>query len=214
MLETYVSRYLKYLLKSSPCSLITVFLYHKTMSIRSFYFLHNWTCFALFSLVLLLNKFLLMSFPNTGPPSSVFFFPEGGVGLVPKRGCLLMLAYYAFPTWNEFGERWWNDILTAENRRTRRKTYSSVTLSTTNPTWIDPGVNPGLHGEGPVTNDLSHGTAHLLSLVVPLLGGVCLQFMCMSNFLHPYLASARLSEIPSSHSGKYEGDSLLGYSAM
>jgi hypothetical protein len=24
-------------------------------------------------------------------------FPEGGVGLVPKRGCLLTLAYYAFP---------------------------------------------------------------------------------------------------------------------
>jgi hypothetical protein len=29
--------------------------------------------------------------------SSLFFFPEGGVGLVPKRGCLLTLAYYAFP---------------------------------------------------------------------------------------------------------------------
>jgi hypothetical protein len=27
----------------------------------------------------------------------VFFFPEDGVGLVPKRGCLLTLAYYAFP---------------------------------------------------------------------------------------------------------------------
>jgi hypothetical protein len=26
-----------------------------------------------------------------------FFFPGGGVGLVPKRGCLLTLAYYAFP---------------------------------------------------------------------------------------------------------------------
>jgi hypothetical protein len=26
-----------------------------------------------------------------------FFFPEGGVGLVPKRACLLTLAYYAFP---------------------------------------------------------------------------------------------------------------------
>jgi hypothetical protein len=27
----------------------------------------------------------------------VFFSPEGGVGLVPKCGCLLTLAYYAFP---------------------------------------------------------------------------------------------------------------------
>jgi hypothetical protein len=39
------------------------------------------------------------------------------------------------------------------------KTCPSATLSTTNPTWIDPGANPGLRSERPVTNDLSHGTA-------------------------------------------------------
>jgi hypothetical protein len=33
----------------------------------------------------------------------------------------------------------------------------SATLSTTNPTWIDPGANPGFRGERPVTNNLSHG---------------------------------------------------------
>jgi hypothetical protein len=49
-------------------------------------------------------------------------------------------------------------ILTGENHRTRRKTCPSATLSTTNPTWIDPGVNPGLRGERPATDDLSHGT--------------------------------------------------------
>jgi hypothetical protein len=38
------------------------------------------------------------------------FSPEGGVGLVPKRGCLLTLAYYIFTSWYEFGERRWNDI--------------------------------------------------------------------------------------------------------
>jgi hypothetical protein len=37
------------------------------------------------------------------------------------------------------------------------KTYPSATLSTTNPTWIDLGTNPGLRVERPVTNDLSHG---------------------------------------------------------
>jgi hypothetical protein len=36
--------------------------------------------------------------------------PEDGVGLVPKRGWLLMLAYYAFPRLYEFGERRRNDI--------------------------------------------------------------------------------------------------------
>jgi hypothetical protein len=35
----------------------------------------------------------------------------------------------------------------------------SATLSTTNPTCIDPGAKPGLRGERPATNRLSHGTA-------------------------------------------------------
>jgi hypothetical protein len=50
--------------------------------------------------------------------------------------------------------------LKGENRITRRKSCSSATLSTTNPTWTDPGSNPGLRGERPATNRLSHGTAH------------------------------------------------------
>jgi hypothetical protein len=48
-------------------------------------------------------------------------------------------------------------MLSEENRRTRIKTCPSDTLSTTNPTWIDPGANPGLRGERPAINDLSHG---------------------------------------------------------
>jgi hypothetical protein len=52
-------------------------------------------------------------------------------------------------------------ILTGENRSTRRKTCPSATLSTTNPTRIDPGANPGLRGERPATNDLSHGHCRL-----------------------------------------------------
>jgi hypothetical protein len=48
--------------------------------------------------------------------------------------------------------------LTGENRNTRRKTCSSATLSTTNPTWTDPGSNPGLRGERPAANRQSHGT--------------------------------------------------------
>jgi hypothetical protein len=48
--------------------------------------------------------------------------------------------------------------LSGENRRTRRKTCPSVTLFTTNPTWIDPGAKPDLRGERPATNrlNLSH----------------------------------------------------------
>jgi hypothetical protein len=90
-----------------------------------------------------------------------FSFLEGGVGQTQVSMPAFMLAYYAFPRWYEIEERWWNDILTGENRRTQRKTCHSATLSTTYPTWIDPGANPG--GKRPATNDLSHGTAFKVS---------------------------------------------------
>ena len=56
--------------------------------------------------------------------------------------------------------------LTGENRHTRRKTCPSATLSTTNPTWTDPGSNLGLRDERPATYRLSHGTAFLTELNV------------------------------------------------
>ena len=39
--------------------------------------------------------------------------------------------------------------LTGENRSTQGETCPSATLSTTNPTWTDPGSNPGLRGGRP-----------------------------------------------------------------
>jgi hypothetical protein len=57
-------------------------------------------------------------------------------------------------------------ILTGGNQRTRRKACPSATLSTTNPIWIDPDANPGLRGERPATNDLSHGTVIYLNLPI------------------------------------------------
>jgi hypothetical protein len=49
-------------------------------------------------------------------------------------------------------------ILTGETEELKRKSCSIATLSTTNPTWIL-GANPGLRGERPVTNYLSHDAA-------------------------------------------------------
>jgi hypothetical protein len=49
--------------------------------------------------------------------------------------------------------------LTGENQSTRGKTCPNATLSTTNLTWTDLGSNPGLRGESPATNRVSHGTA-------------------------------------------------------
>jgi hypothetical protein len=38
----------------------------------------------------------------------------------------------------------WND---ADNQSTWTKPCTSTILSTTNPTWTDPGLNPGLNNE-------------------------------------------------------------------
>jgi hypothetical protein len=73
----------------------------------------------------------------------------------PKRGCILMLHCPDDMSLESDGGM----ILTGENRRTRRKTCPSTILSTTKPTWIDPGTNPCLRGERPATNDLRNGTA-------------------------------------------------------
>jgi hypothetical protein len=53
-------------------------------------------------------------------------------------------------------------ILTEENRKTRRRTCLSATLSTTNPTR----TNPGLGGKRPATNHLSHGTTYCILTAV------------------------------------------------
>jgi hypothetical protein len=45
------------------------------------------------------------------------------------------------------------------NRSTLKKTCPSTTLSSTNPTWPDPGLNPGRRGGKPATNRLSYGAA-------------------------------------------------------
>jgi hypothetical protein len=51
-------------------------------------------------------------------------------------------------------EQWGNDIFAGENE-VLGENLPSATLSTTNPTWIKPGANPGLRGERPATNRLS-----------------------------------------------------------
>ena len=48
-------------------------------------------------------------------------------------------------------------LLTRKNRNTSRQTCPTATLSTTNLTWTDSETNPGLQGERPATNRLTHG---------------------------------------------------------
>jgi hypothetical protein len=72
-------------------------------------------------------------------------------------------------------EHWWNEI-DRENPLYSERNLPQCHLSTTNPTWTDPGSNPGLCGERPATNRLSHGTAfrHCLRVeaTVTVLGSI------------------------------------------
>jgi hypothetical protein len=51
--------------------------------------------------------------------------------------------------------------LRGESQSTWGKTCPSATLSTTNPTWTEPGSKLGLRVETPLTNRLSHGKTNL-----------------------------------------------------
>jgi hypothetical protein len=53
---------------------------------------------------------------------------------------------------------WWNEDWQGKPKYSE-KTCPSATLSTTNPTWADPGANTGRRGGKPATNRLSYGAA-------------------------------------------------------
>jgi hypothetical protein len=50
-------------------------------------------------------------------------------------------------------------MLTRKTEEREKENCPSTTLSTINPTLIDPEANPVLRSERPATNSLSHGTA-------------------------------------------------------
>jgi hypothetical protein len=70
-------------------------------------------------------------------------------------------AYCSSIRWCRSMESYGGMIPIEDNERTQRKTCPRATLSTTNPTWSDPGANPGLHGERPMINHLSHGATYV-----------------------------------------------------
>jgi hypothetical protein len=57
-----------------------------------------------------------------------------------------------------FWRNWWNEYWQGKPKYSE-KTCPSATLSTTNPTWLDPGLNPGRCYGKTATNRLSYGAA-------------------------------------------------------
>ena len=84
---------------------------------------------------------------------------------VPRSRCYgstsTLKAYCATLWWRWLFLFWFSILMEHRNRSTRRKTCPTAALSTTNPSCTDPGWNPGLRGERPATNRLSHGTGYI-----------------------------------------------------
>jgi hypothetical protein len=59
---------------------------------------------------------------------------------------------------SDCGEKWWNKDWQGKPKYSE-KTCPTATLSTTHPTLLDPGLNPGCSGGKPATNSLSYGAA-------------------------------------------------------
>jgi hypothetical protein len=60
--------------------------------------------------------------------------------------------------WWRLWKNWWNEDWQGQPKYSE-KTCPSGTLSTTNPTWLDPGLNPDRSGGKPATNRLSYSAA-------------------------------------------------------
>jgi hypothetical protein len=107
-------------------------------------------------------------------------------------------------------------ILTGENLRTLRETFPNATLPTTNPTWTDPVANPGPLGEKLANIHLSHGTAFQRCLLASSSGRSpshwwWRQSPPKNNIL---FVTYKTWWDFWSHSGEYDDDCLLGYSAV
>jgi hypothetical protein len=81
----------------------------------------------------------------------------GGVQTGSTRHVGHLLAYCTCPRWLWGWRIWWNEW--QGKLKYSEKTCPDATLSTTNPTWPVPGLNPGRRGGKPATNRFSYGAA-------------------------------------------------------
>jgi hypothetical protein len=85
---------------------------------------------------------------------------RGGVQTGSTRHVGHLLSYCTCPGWLWGWKIWWNEW--QEKPKYSEKTCPDATLSTTNFTWPDPGLNPGRRGGKPATNRFSYGAAYTL----------------------------------------------------
>jgi hypothetical protein len=90
----------------------------------------------------------------------------GGIQTGSTQHVSHSLAYCTCPGWLWGWRIWWNEW--QGKPKYSDKTCPGATFSTTNPTWPDPGLNPGCRGGKPVTNRFSCGAAIIIAVIIYL----------------------------------------------
>jgi hypothetical protein len=109
----------------------------------------------------------IMAVLEIRPTERCRYFFNSHSGRWSPSGCTRQdghwMAYCTCPRWLWWWRIWWNEDWQGKPKYSE-KTCPSATLSTTNPTWPDPGLNPGRRGEKPASNRLSYGAAGAMLL--------------------------------------------------
>jgi hypothetical protein len=95
----------------------------------------------------------------TGRTLQNFRLVEGGVQPGPLGTAATDWPIVACLGWLWWGRIWWKEDWQGKPKYTEKPPPPRATLSTTNPTWPDPGSNPGRRGGKPATNRLSYCSA-------------------------------------------------------
>jgi hypothetical protein len=103
---------------------------------------------------------------------STFFFKWGGTKSARYCGNFWPIVQAPDERWGWLWSNWWNEDWQGKPKYSE-KTCPSATLSTTNPTWLDPGSNPGLRGGKPATflstclwTELKHQTIFIVEKII------------------------------------------------
>jgi hypothetical protein len=108
----------------------------------------------------------------------------GGVQTGSTRHVGHWMAYCTLPGRLGWWRIWWNEDWQGKPKYSE-KTCSSATLSATNPTWPDPGSNPGRRGGKPATNRLSYGAATETKLLQVASHWICLGHTWVRSLVLP-----------------------------
>jgi hypothetical protein len=120
------------------------------------WFLSFWLSHQYPTCIPLLPNSCYMPYPPH-PPWLFFCIVGGGVQTGSTWHIGHLLAYCTCPGWWRGWRIRWNER--QGKPKYAEKTCPDATLSTTNPTWPGPGLNPGRRGGKPATNRFSYGAA-------------------------------------------------------